>query len=191
MRGEHLLAARLNQRAAGSSPHARGARDAAKLAKHLSGIIPACAGSTANGFRFVFCCWDHPRMRGEHYGYVMADGKSKGSSPHARGAPELARNLSTCDGIIPACAGSTGLRMSAARRFGDHPRMRGEHSLHVWPAYVSGGSSPHARGAHREVTDICDLHGIIPACAGSTTGTRTVFARNWDHPRMRGEHRLR
>ena len=30
--------------------------------------------------------------------------------------------------------------------------------------------------------------GIIPACAGSTTASRSRSGASWDHPRMRGEH---
>ena len=32
--------------------------------------------------------------------------------------------------------------------------------------------------------------GIIPAYAGSTTGWRAPPSQHWDHPRIRGEHRL-
>ena len=50
----------------GSSPHARGALDAATLDRFTRGIIPACAGSTSTPFRRRSKSWDHPRMRGEH-----------------------------------------------------------------------------------------------------------------------------
>ena len=33
--------------------------------------------------------------------------------------------------------------------------------------------------------------GIIPACAGSTVPTMRTWCRGWDHPRVRGEHRMR
>ena len=50
------------------------------------------------------------------------------------------------------------------------------------------GSSPHTRGAR-----IAGLPGwcqrrIIPAYAGSTVADFQIFATNWDHPRIRGEH---
>ena len=88
MRGEHEATGK------------RGGRD--------SGIIPACAGSTASN--------------------TNLDGNMPGSSPHARGAPLDLMLLSVCvrdhprmrgehrvpdhvleleRGIIPACAGST------------------------------------------------------------------------------------
>ena len=50
------------------------------------------------------------------------------------------------------------------------------------------GSSPHTRGAHR-LRDPRRLRtGIIPAYAGSTSGSRMLSARGADHPRIRGEH---
>ena len=51
-----------------------------------AGIIPACAGSTLDGFQRDAETWDHPRMRGEHWMVVERSAVIKGSSPHARGA---------------------------------------------------------------------------------------------------------
>ena len=50
------------------------------------------------------------------------------------------------------------------------------------------GSSPHARGARRVVGELVRVHGIIPACAGSTYRHRRGPRLQRDHPRMRGEH---
>ena len=44
-------------------------------------------------------------------------------------------------------------------------------------------------GEHRqEVFQVGEERGIIPACAGSTTGGTTRDSARWDHPRMCGEH---
>ena len=133
----------------GSSPHTRGARR-----------------------RRRFCpstCRDHPRIRGEHpcsssrpafrLGIIPACAGSTrlpcqsiarawGSSPHTRGAP--------CQ---PPCA---------PRDAGDHPRIRGEHTLTHFMGVWLRGSSPHTRGAPR------------------SAATTARPAR--DHPRIRGEH---
>ena len=86
--------------------------------------------------------------------------------------------------------------------------MRGEHALGVDDDADLLGSSPHARGARAPYNMIGSSLGIIPAYAGSTSGTRppacpcriipayagsTRRHRAWyralrDHPRMRGEH---
>ena len=50
---------------------------------------------------------DHPRMRGEHLYAHCKKPCHTGSSPHARGAPFLSLDVSSENGIIPACAGST------------------------------------------------------------------------------------
>ena len=96
----------------GSSPHTRGTRWRNDEAK----AMPV----------------DHPRIRGEHRrvlgrhvrlagiipayaGNTIVEGRAKrgfpGSSPHTRGTPGLAAPSSTCGG--------------------DHPRIRGEHALHI------------------------------------------------------------
>ena len=70
--------------------------------------------------------------------------------------------------IIPACAGSTGGGGGRWLSRGDHPRMRGEHTVVKDVRQTVLGSSPHARGARIKHT-VCEFTtGIIPACAGST-----------------------
>ena len=91
-------------------------------------------------------------------------------------------------GIIPACAGSTTLVESRIKLPRDHPRMRGEHIARARAHRRKQGSSPHARGARRQGGSAGGRHGIIPACAGSTTRRMPHQLPCWDHPRMRGEH---
>ena len=54
------------------------------------------------------------------------------------------------------------------------------------PAIV--GSSPHTRGAPFGMNYSRMEGGIIPAYAGSTTGTQARRCSRTDHPRIRGEH---
>ena len=86
-------------------------------------------------------------MRGEHAVYADEVLDVQGSSPHARGARCRADEAAERPGIIPACAGSTGLKMSPITTARDHPRMRGEHDNADGKNYVLLRSSPHARGA--------------------------------------------
>ena len=132
---------------------------------------------------------DHPRMRGEHPTISVPFALYPGSSPHARGARNSSYRNIAWAGIIPACAGSTPIGRSAMGRGGiipacagstwhalllcyvvwDYPRMRGEHLPSRFLTEFWTGSSPHARGAREEARGEAVAHGIIPACAGSTT----------------------
>ena len=87
IRGEHKDAYRAIARAAGSSPHTRGA-----LTKTFS---PPRAAR------------DHPRIRGEHLLTVSCRSPREGSSPHTRGAPPQLVDEPPRTRIIPAYAGST------------------------------------------------------------------------------------
>ena len=174
----------------GSSPHARGA-----LLLHISwqsdfGIIPACAGSTACLSAQYSALQDHPRMRGEHGAHTARRRTRTGSSPHARGAHDTVPKNFLLLGIIPACAGSTPRARTAGSRSGDHPRMRGEHTVSRPILCTETGSSPHARGALRGLFGHTLGRGIIPACAGSTMAETWRLRCRRDHPRMRGEHML-
>ena len=188
MRGEHREVARLGRSAEGSSPHARGAPALCLLSRRPMGIIPACAGSTRAST--ITTAWrrDHPRMRGEHRVALKRAELHRGSSPHARGARAVRRRIRYRAGIIPACAGSTPDAAQVIVAARDHPRMRGEHFTVPDTASYFSGSSPHARGARgRAGVDGVD-HGIIPACAGSTSSSGKLTEASGDHPRMRGEH---
>ena len=188
MRGEHTGESTDAGFIRGSSPHARGARHRSPRVSSLTGIIPACAGSTPTPPKSASCARDHPRMRGEH-ALALGNGKlGEGSSPHARGARLVRGPQAVHGGIIPACAGSTMFKCPLNVSLWDHPRMRGEH-LNVDFSYRAvAGSSPHARGALRRWSQGSGYWGIIPACAGSTGLSARSRRRPRDHPRMRGEH---
>ena len=91
-------------------------------------------------------------------------------------------------GIIPACAGNTGGKLSKDQISGDHPRMCGEHHQPVKLQNIELGSSPHVRGTLVGEQVGQQLGGIIPACAENTIGADHVFLWLGDHPRMCGEH---
>ena len=188
MRGEHHILTSQKTILLGSSPHARGARGSGRFSRLISGIIPACAGSTPAKVSTPPAHGDHPRMRGEHNFGDGEDDRVTGSSPHARGALGGHERLCVEVGIIPACAGSTPLSPCHGRLRRDHPRMRGEHASGHALCGSAVGSSPHARGARRADRVISSKLGIIPACAGSTRLFAACRHAPRDHPRMRGEH---
>ena len=133
---------------------------------------------------------DHPRIRGEHAeGYADID-YTMGSSPHTRGALAHGAASLLVAGIIPAYAGSTIHKKTTPYRCRDHPRIRGEHAPLPSSHRVSGGSSPHTRGALQGVSAAALRVGIIPAYAGSTSDEESGEVSRGDHPRIRGEHLL-
>ena len=170
LRGEHVLRAH--------QLHGRG------------GTTPACAGSTARPRRCAACCRDHPRLRGEHRppGALVKGGI--GPPPPARGAPPEAHARHLAPRTTPACAGSPRSRRRPGRSARDHPRLRGEHPRPGEPGPQRAGPPPPARGARPDRAAAADRGGTTPACAGSTPAGTRSGRRRWDHPRLRGEHRV-
>ena len=105
-----------------------------------------------------------------------------------RGALDLLAGNGFETGIIPACAGSTGLHDTKRTDRRDHPRMCGEHAEDSARVELQWGSSPHVRGAPLRNSLKCFIVGIIPACAGSTEPGGLLCVLRGDHPRMCGEH---
>ena len=147
MCGEHASCPFVSAKRTGSSPHVRGALREVAFSGHHVGIIPACAGSTISAMIRPAGRRDHPRMCGEHTKPAEPSMRYPGSSPHVRGARVFVIYELYVEGIIPACAGSTGCRPWLYRSSEDHPRMCGEHSVGLRSIHRGWGSSPHVRGA--------------------------------------------
>ena len=73
----------------------------------------------------------------------------------------------------------------------DHPRIRGENSAKKFPSGTSTGSPPHTRGESFFDLLAGVLSGITPAYAGRIGICFIKSCPWWDHPRIRGENRLR
>ena len=90
--------------------------------------------------------------------------------------------------IIPACAGNTPEYRCRNTDCGDHPRMCGEHNAWYGSTGTRTGSSPHVRGTPWLSKLANRVHGIIPACAGSTLVPSNTDYWIRDHPRACEEH---
>ena len=72
----------------------------------------------------------------------------------------------------------------------DHPRLRGEHVICPHTSGLPMGSPPLTRGTHLMRIPDRSSGRITPAYAGNTSCTQCGYSREWDHPRLRGEHAL-
>ena len=91
----------------GSSPLARGLPNPLATFKRGMRIIPARAGFTPWRDRARGPPWDHPRSRGVYCTITGASCPEAGSSPLARGLPQMSMDIDDSYRIIPARAGFT------------------------------------------------------------------------------------
>ena len=89
-------------------------------------------------------------------------------------------------GIIPARAGFTPHEGALRVLLRDHPRSRGVYTRTCFSSPELTGSSPLARGLHYATCPHRKCIGIIPARAGFTSTTSSVWSTRRDHPRSRG-----
>ena len=127
IRGEHTGPGLGENGRLGSSPHSRGTRPGRSKKEAQYRIIPAFAGNTHSCLFRRLLNRDHPRIRGEHRGWMRSRQTGRGSSPHSRGTRTILFVVETFKGIIPAFAGNTLNTPGAERHPWDHPRIRGEH----------------------------------------------------------------
>ena len=156
---------------AGSSPLARGLPPVLLHRPGAGGIIPARAGFTRPRTNRARAGSDHPRSRGVYDASL--------------------RMVSQASRIIPARAGFTPPRLTWRSTTGDHPRSRGVYSVTFGGVWLTGGSSPLARGLPRIVVDDGGSVRIIPARAGFTPAPSTPTTTGRDHPRSRGVYASR
>ena len=113
-----------------------------------------------------------------------------GSPPPTRGTPLTQPIILIFGGITPAYAGNTYLVFVLAHLHQDHPRLRGEHNHVVNDTKECAGSPPPTRGTPFIFVRIIFYLGITPAYAGNTEAPYSTEQSDWDHPRLRGEHRM-
>ena len=107
LRGDYLYQRVVSCQNWGSSPPARGLR-IQLLQIHISWrLIPACAGTTTAFTVPEQFGKAHPRLRGDYFRSVAFVASSSGSSPPARGLPDLQLGTKRRIRLIPACAGTT------------------------------------------------------------------------------------
>ena len=126
-------------------------------------------------------------MCGEQHFQQTYCARPPGSSPRVRGAGVSAHAIARHTGIIPACAGSRYQTDNLHSSTWDHPRVCGEQFVACPTVGGCSGSSPRVRGAVQLVGQRAGHGGIIPACAGSSTGSHIFWLVPRDHPRVCGE----
>ncbi len=87
MCGDHYPARCTDKIQVGSPPHVRGPPLDPTDIQGMSGITPACAGTTGKNMNRVIRTWDHPRMCGDHHRSYHNPCIEPGSPPHVRGPP--------------------------------------------------------------------------------------------------------
>ena len=187
-RGEHSGRAGARAVVNGSSPLARGTRAPRPARRGRGRFIPARAGNTASSRFSLRNPTVHPRSRGEHEAYLDTEGVATGSSPLARGTPDIAIAAVSATRFIPARAGNTMRSWRLTCTSPVHPRSRGEHAGGAAPRVNVNGSSPLARGTPPSRRSCPIGARFIPARAGNTSGVPGGREARSVHPRSRGEH---
>ena len=172
----------------GSSPRVRGKPRIRMNEMMPTRLIPACAGKTRARVIAVSLAWAHPRVCGENCFHAPPAGRASGSSPRVRGKrfgrPVRFRGY----GLIPACAGKTSQGIFRSGETWAHPRVCGENIDRNSSSASRAGSSPRVRGKPLRGFFPQPRKGLIPACAGKTDASTTVFSIPRAHPRVCGEN---
>ncbi len=174
----------------GTSPRARGRPAGPARGPGGGGNIPACAGPTRHQVCVHVPGGEHPRVRGADSHPGIGPPAHPGTSPRARGRPEVLVDAGRQARNIPACAGPTSLAREGSRRAREHPRVRGADDFQGLHLALSNGTSPRARGRPRVRCRRRWGPGNIPACAGPTSASSCRVTRRREHPRVRGADSL-
>ena len=187
MRGERSRKTGERAPVGGSSPHARGTRQADHLNRIVQRFIPAYAGNARAPRWPTWPNTVHPRIRGERFVAVTGCVAILGSSPHTRGTPRQPAARGRETRFIPAYAGNATRSSLSPLNISVHPRIRGERPSTSSLGSRNAGSSPHARGTLFFIHFRLFAFRFIPACAGNATRPIRSIVMPPVHPRMRGE----
>ena len=127
-------------------------------------------------------------MCGENFNHSVRLRQHPGSSPRVRGKRCASASPTSNLGLIPACAGKTSPGCKRSEVELAHPRVCGENRMLVAHRDLWVGSSPRVRGKHTYENQRWKLERLIPACAGKTCCSASVYCKWWAHPRVCGEN---
>ena len=130
----------------------------------------------------------HPRVCGENDVKKENTTDFTGSSPRVRGKRSVLPRNQLLGGLIPACAGKTGVLGPVVRDRSAHPRVCGENQSADAPLDAAFGSSPRVRGKRCCVEFKAPALRLIPACAGKTDPQGESQDQARAHPRVCGEN---
>ncbi len=171
----------------GRSPLTRGRLGHTQLAWQDLGSIPAHAGKTAWCMATASASWVDPRSRGEDRPRKGNPGRVWGRSPLTRGRQADELPIGWRGGSIPAHAGKTCIRGTAAGEHQVDPRSRGEDTEMVSSGVTGTGRSPLTRGRPVAARHQRAQLGSIPAHAGKTRTAWPGSRHRRVDPRSRGE----
>ena len=130
----------------------------------------------------------HPRSRGENVIPQCGGGALGGSSPLTRGKRGVRQATGETVRLIPAHAGKTAWRATAANPASAHPRSRGENTRDGESVREVAGSSPLTRGKLSNGLRSPSRPRLIPAHAGKTHTHDVMQTTHTAHSRSRGEN---
>ena len=133
----------------------------------------------------------HPRVCGENRPGISCSVRRGGSSPRVRGKRPGSEPSRDPRGLIPACAGKTHTAKFRRWLSAAHPRVCGENELRPRGGPRGEGSSPRVRGKRQIGVRLGEEPGLIPACAGKTSGRGSPRRSRRAHPRVCGENAIR
>ena len=172
----------------GSPPLAREQRFGDPSRSGSPRITPARAGTTLEGTAAEENHWDHPRSRGNNFGFNLCVCSPLGSPPLAREQHCPERPTVEPGRITPARAGTTPRQIKWFIPFWDHPRSRGNNQFESFFHPHNLGSPPLAREQLPLQPLLYLPRRITPARAGTTMSAPQLYASLWDHPRSRGNN---
>ena len=171
----------------GSPPRVRGKAKKRCRSCPLTRITPAYAGKRPAASAARSAKWDHPRVCGEKFRFILLSLLSSGSPPRVRGKAGGCRTAAASSGITPAYAGKSLLNTDNTTAARDHPRACGEKPPSCPEMSTNEGSPPRMRGKAQGQVMAGFAFGITPAYAGKSVHRSGLHRTEGDHPRVCGE----
>ena len=153
----------------GSPPRVRGKVIADAPDPDEMRITPAYAGKRPAASAARSAKWDHPRVCGEKFRFILLSLLSSGSPPRVRGKAGGCRTAAASSGITPAYAGKSLLNTDNTTAARDHPRACGEKPPSCPEMSTNEGSPPRMRGKAQGQVMAGFAFGITPAYAGKSS----------------------
>ena len=186
--GDYMSPIFTRSRPSDTTPRVRGLLPLRCAAPSRARYNPACAGTTAPSTMVSMPALIQPRVCGDYFHEPSPSACRLDTTPRVRGLRRCIIFFQFCMRYNPACAGTTRPTNVLDTHTSIQPRVCGDYDYPMIVRTLEQDTTPRVRGLLLSIASMALTSRYNPACAGTTSSSQRVAARQSIQPRVCGDY---